>query len=166
MGRPKKEKISIAEKRRNELKIMYGSVEHQKPSYDPSFIDRINNPTVIVDPNEQMDKVETENFIKNFVPYSGPRFDDENVANRFFGKGSSTVAGLVDGRRLIYLMCIDRVSGITIEEFIYGVLGPNRRNQIALTEGMDIILELMYSGIIKKSVALFRRPACRSSASW
>ncbi len=153
MGRPKKEKYAAGnvEKRQSELRLMYGSVKKEKPSpFNPNFLNGSKNTaTDEVDPLERMTRDELETFINKFKMYEGKDFDDPDVEKKFFGKTSKQVLGLIDGRRLIYLSCINRIAGITIEEFLYYVIGSTRKNQPPYSEAIELITDWMYSGLVK-----------------
>jgi len=152
MGRPKAEKKSNGNvaRRQADLKRMCGSVDTQEPKpFNPNFmgVNPVKN-TEINDPKEKMMRDELETYINNFVPYSGQDFDDSGVINRFFVQRSNPVLGIIDGRRMICLMCIDRIKDLTIEEFTEGVVGPARSNPVTVCSQVDIIADWMAGGIV------------------
>lgn len=152
MGRPKGDKktSNVFEKRRNELKLMCGSVETKTPSpFNPNFMNIVKPASGEIDPMERMNQEELQTFIDSFELYGGKEFDDPGVTKRYFGKISQQVLGLIDGRKLIYLSCINKIPGITIEEFLTGVMSPTRKNQVAYVEAIELLSEWMYAGLVK-----------------
>lgn len=152
MGRPKGDKktSSVFEKRRNELKLMCGSVETRTPTpFNPNFMNIVKPMSGEIDPMERMNQEELQTFIDSFELYGGKEFDDPGVTKRYFGKISQQVLGLIDGRKLIYLSCICKIPGITIEEFLIGVMSPTRKNQVAYVEAIELLSEWMYAGLVK-----------------
>lgn len=151
MGRPRIERSSGAVARRqSDLKIMCGTAEKiDPPPFNPGFMNNVSESTDIINPNERMTKDELKDFIDNFKPYSGQVFDDPAVNDTIFSKVSKLFLGMIDGRVLVYLTCIDKISDLTIDEFTEGVMSPTRKHQVVVSETIDLIAEWMNAGILK-----------------
>jgi hypothetical protein len=152
MGRPKAEKKSngIVAKRQAGLKIMMGNTDTVDPKpFNPNFMNNGVKAVSEVNPQDRMMRDELQEFINKFELFKGIPFDDQAVIDKYFHRNVQIILGFIEARRFIYLMCIDRIKDLTINEFAKYVIGPSRKNDVPINDVIDLITELMYSGIVK-----------------